>query len=103
LTSRRTRRIPLFPYTTLFRSSAMGMGGRGAKPAPKPKGGVITETITLTDTGERKPMFGLEARHIKTVVVRQPGDGACETRGTTRSEEHTSELQSPYDLVCRLL
>src|SRR5438094_8872556 len=25
------------------------------------------------------------------------------TRGTLRSEEHTSELQSPYDLVCRLL
>ena len=33
----------------------------------------MTQTITLTDTGERKQMFGLEARHIKTVVTaRQP-------------------------------
>src|SRR5207248_11368306 len=33
------------------------------------------------------------------------GLGACIRfgRGATRSEEHTSELQSPYDLVCRLL
>src|SRR5437867_8963443 len=29
--------------------------------------------------------------------------GVHETRGRLRSEEHTSELQSPYDLVCRLL
>lgn len=50
---------------------------------PKVKGGVITETITLTDTGERKQMFGLEARHIRMVVVRQPGEGACETTITT--------------------
>src|SRR5207248_3552776 len=27
----------------------------------------------------------------------------CTARATLRSEEHTSELQSPYDLVCRLL
>ncbi len=57
-------------------------GGRGAAP-PKPQGGVITETITLTDTGERKQMFGLEARHIKTVVTRQPGPNACDTKATT--------------------
>jgi len=44
---------------------------------------VITETITLTDTGERKQMFGLEARHIRVIVVRQPGEGACETAITT--------------------
>lgn len=55
----------------------------GAAPPPPPKGGVITETITLTDTGERKQMFGLEARHIKTVVVRKPGDKACETKTVT--------------------
>src|SRR5207342_3031816 len=34
-----------------------------------PKGGVITITTTLTDTLERQPMFGLEARRVKTVVV----------------------------------
>ena len=51
--------------------------------APKPQGGVITETVTLTDTGERKQMFGLEARHITTLIVRQPGPNACDSRTTT--------------------
>jgi hypothetical protein len=52
-----------------------------AAPVP-PKGGVIAETITLTDTGERKQMFGLEARHIKSVVARQPGANACDAKAT---------------------
>ncbi len=56
-------------------------GGRGGA-SSKPKAGVITETITLTDTGERKQMFGLEARRIRTVVTRQPGPDACETKAT---------------------
>ena len=56
-------------------------GGRGGAP-PKPKGGVITETLTLSDTGERKDIFGREARHLKTVLVRQPGPNACETKAT---------------------
>ena len=49
-------------------------------PLARPKGGVVTQTTTLTDTGERKPLFGLEARHIKTVVIRQPDATACETK-----------------------
>jgi hypothetical protein len=49
-------------------------------PLAKPKGGVITQTTTLTDTGERKQLFGLDARHIKTVVTRQPDATACETK-----------------------
>jgi hypothetical protein len=56
-----------------------------AAPPAAPKGGVITEVVTLTDTGERKPMFGFEARHIKTVITRTPGANACETK-TTRME-----------------
>jgi hypothetical protein len=52
-------------------------------PLAKPKGGVITQTTTLTDTGERKPLFGLEARHIRTVVTRQPDASACETKAAT--------------------
>ena len=64
-------------------SSAAGRGNA----LPKPQGGVINETITLTDTGERKQIFGLEARHIKTVVTRRPGPNACDTRATTLETE----------------
>jgi hypothetical protein len=53
-----------------------------AAPA-KPQGGVIAETVTLTDTGERKQMFGLEARHIKMATVRRPGANACDPKTTS--------------------
>ncbi|HEY7412632.1 MAG TPA: hypothetical protein VII13_17965 [Vicinamibacteria bacterium] len=51
-----------------------GAGG----PAAAPRGGMVVETTTLTDTGERKPMFGFEARRVKTVTVRQPDANACD-------------------------
>jgi hypothetical protein len=60
----------------------VGQGRRGGPPNPRR---VISETITLTDTGERKELFGREARHIKTVLARQPGPNACESK-TTRVE-----------------
>src|SRR5438094_5707075 len=39
----------------------------------------------------------------RRVDVELPARGAVYVELKTRSEEHTSELQSPYDLVCRLL
>jgi hypothetical protein len=41
------------------------------------KGGVVTYTTTVTDTGERKEMFGLTARHLKTKTVIEASEGAC--------------------------
>ena len=63
------------------------------------KGGVITEVITLTDTGDRKQMFGLEARHIKTVIVRQPGANACDAK-TTRVETDGWYADLPDHAAC---
>jgi hypothetical protein len=74
-----------------------GRGGRGGP--PKPKGGVIAETITVTDTGERKELFGREARHIKTVLARQPGPNACESK-TTRVETDGWYVDLPDHDVC---
>jgi hypothetical protein len=71
-----------------------------AAPAPaKPKGGVITETMTLSDTGERKELFGREARHIKTVMARQPGPNACESK-TTRVETDGWYVDLPDHDLC---
>jgi len=61
-------------------AAAMGMMGRGGQPQPA-KGGVITYTATLTDTLERKTLFGREARRVKTVVVKQPSASACDKTG----------------------
>ena len=44
---------------------------------PKPPGVVNVET-SIADVGERKQMFGQEARHVMTVVDRQPQPGACD-------------------------
>src|SRR5207248_6481321 len=48
-----------------------------------------------------------DARHITAYAKLQASASGCSQevtwRGRDRSEEHTSELQSPYDLVCRLL
>ena len=45
-------------------------------PAPQP-GGKITLTSTITDTGERKTLFGYPARHFKTSVVAESSPGSC--------------------------
>jgi hypothetical protein len=54
-----------------------GMGGMGMG-MPQPKGGVVTITTTITDTLERQKMFGLDARHVKTIVVKQFSQTACD-------------------------
>src|SRR2546426_2327794 len=87
---RRPPRSTLFPYTTLFRS------GRGDKNA-----GALThgeDATTLVNETICHP-FEKWLGHLflwAGVITRD-----TETRD--RSEEHTSELQSPCNLVCRLL
>jgi hypothetical protein len=44
---------------------------------PTRRGGVVTYTITNTDTGERKEMFGFTARHIKTSMLVESSPDAC--------------------------
>src|SRR5207248_6307644 len=82
----------LFPYTTLFRSYP-------SKPVriivPFPPGG--TADLLTRLTAEK-----LTARFAQQMVVENRA-GAGGNLAAERSEEHTSELQSPYDLVCRLL
>src|SRR5437867_9562662 len=51
------------------------------------------------------PYTTLFRSSYQAASARGPGPPRCQCRSrrTGRSEEHTSELQSPYDLVCRLL
>jgi hypothetical protein len=62
------------------RSMAMAFQGMrgGGSGAPAARGGVVTMTTTLSDTLERKTILGLEARRIKTVVVKQFTPNACD-------------------------
>src|SRR2546427_4306524 len=71
---RRPPRSTLFPYTTLFRSNT---------------------TVTWTNNGP--------TAHTTTSDAAGWNSGTLAASGTFRSEEHTSELQSQSNLVCRLL
>jgi hypothetical protein len=51
--------------------------GAPAPEAEKKTGGHIEVTSTITDTGERKPIFGLNARHLKMKIVEKSSDDAC--------------------------
>ena len=56
---------------------AAGAKNSGGKNVKATKGGTITMTSAITDTGERKQMFGLTARHVKTVMSSQSSPDAC--------------------------
>src|SRR2546430_7762879 len=84
---RRPPRSTLFPYTTLFRSQ------------PLPVGGVVTGRVSpggpdAVVTNAMVSFFSLDSSAHSVLL------GSART---DRSEEHTSELQSQSNLVCRLL
>src|SRR2546425_3885048 len=82
---RRPPRSTLFPYTTLFRS-------RGAGTFSRVLGHYVRERKELTLMNALRKMTLMPAQRLEPFVP-QP----------SRSEEHTSELQSLAYLVCRLL
>src|SRR2546430_9629081 len=95
---RRPPRSTLFPYTTLFRS-AITAGLLLASGAPA----FFRAGVTLA-TRRRLNGDVLEASTLGLLVARRNFTAAALlTWGRTRSEEHTSELQSQSNLVCRLL
>ena len=53
--------------------------GLGPRPVVEPSrsGGVITYTTNAVDTGERKEMFGFQARHVKTSMIVESSPNAC--------------------------
>src|SRR5256885_12723127 len=77
---RRPPRSTLFPYTTLFRSMASG---------------ALAREFNRSEISKVVPVSGPQP---KTDPYQRLRAG-----GFARSEEHTSELQSPCNLVCRLL
>src|SRR5947207_5106872 len=88
---RRPPRSTLFPYTTLFRS-----GSARARDVAQPIGRLRAASA---DGGARASASTHSRRTLRGRRSRRGVPGAS----YDRSEEHTSELQSHSDLVCRLL
>src|SRR5690348_18078205 len=86
---RRPPRSTLFPYTTLFRSEVLGVGAAAAH----------GDDLGAAVVG----VLHLEARVAVVAVLALVRLGRLQHLDGDRSEEHTSELQSPVHLVCRLL
>src|SRR5256885_3738666 len=85
---RRPPRSTLFPYTTLFRSKEAvrrEAGSDGSRPRTK-------EAPTMPIDSHNSGLALMSRTIPRMTAIRMP-----------RSEEHTSELQSPCNLVCRLL
>src|SRR5688572_32299254 len=92
---RRPPRSTLFPYTTLFRSHGAGgaaLGGVGEQEA---------EPAVLVGDGAERP--GADPHERADADLLADGVGDLDGALVGRSEEHTSELQSQSNLVCRLL
>src|SRR5690606_41833294 len=99
-TSRCAARSTLFPYTTLFRSRMAKDGFKrriaAALAVPADRDGLRRLIHECAAEAVERPALGaLEAP--------APASGAAERERIERSEEHTSELQSRENLVCRLL
>src|SRR5256885_8742461 len=88
---RRPPRSTLFPYTTLFRSIAFG----------RRTGYDIKTFVDRTTRYFWAASYGQIYPELKRLEDQGLVRGRAEPSG--RSEEHTSELQSPCNLVCRLL
>src|SRR5437868_2540992 len=99
---RRPPRSTLFPYTTLFRSVPGGAdGGAGAVRGRGDHRRVAAPRRGPRGRRDRDRPGRRLARGPAPVLRRVAGPGRG--RVPDRSEEHTSELQSRFDLVCRLL
>src|SRR3712207_8776617 len=85
---RRPPRSTLFPYPTLFRSASRDTLDRDQMERTD-----VPPATTMPPAGEMPP----------TTVEPPADDRDFRPPATTRSEEHTSELQSRQYLVCRLL
>src|SRR5207249_5118973 len=93
---------PLFPYTTLFRSHVHAIEpGKVHLPDET----IEADTIVLAAGILPSPVVaGLPVEKDKRGHIVVDGAMRCPSRPEVwRSEEHTSELQSRFDLVCRLL
>src|SRR5207249_7196422 len=96
-------RPPLLPYTTLFRSDSRGFSVIWDEVVPPQnfvqRGGVAHGFLTKIEARGVQS----ENRHLaaegQQVCIR---NCAAAMGAQARSEEHTSELQSRFDLVCRL-
>lgn len=81
--------------------AASDLADASASPAPaeEAKGGPVALKTLITDTGERREIFGLQARRVKTVTTREPAASACD-KSQARSETDGWYADLPVPMQC---
>src|SRR5256885_3063702 len=98
---RRPPRSTLFPYTTLFRSECGRERNQQRREIRSAQ--ATQQTIVHAQQRERQQGSQEQPRGDRLREPKQRQDREQRAERECRSEEHTSELQSPCNLVCRLL
>src|SRR5256885_11349049 len=100
---RRPPRSTLFPYTTLFRSNEQRLLRIDIAAAQQDIRSAGQTDVSWQEVAHTR-VRAESAPHVARRQLRRMRDESNVTREADgRSEEHTSELQSPCNLVCRLL
>src|SRR2546430_9222735 len=100
---RRPPRSPLFPYTPLFRPPPPRLARRDEQdPVRAAERGVEAGRVVVVD-GQDPHAAVSQVLDLGDVAARRGDVPGRDTPAEQRSEEHTSELQSQSNLVCRLL
>src|SRR5207249_9972455 len=96
-------RPPLFPYTTLFRSGPAAGGEHRARGSPRRAEAALHAGGRAEADDRLVPAGGRAKSAAEYIAQMQPWIGEEEKKAVVdprRSEEHTSELQSRFELVC---
>ena len=97
----KTKMYLIMPIDGMNPTAGAADGG-GASSAPEPqsqpqRGGVVNITSTITDTGERREMFGFTARRIKTSLEKKASPDACDKDQKVETDGWYIDFQYSFD------
>src|ERR1043165_7761002 len=87
------------PYDEPSTTTATTPSNNTSQPTTVKKGGVVTSIVTTKDTGERKQMFGYNARHIITTMEMKSSPDAC-SQNNTKMEIDGWYIDAAFALDC---
>jgi hypothetical protein len=87
------------PYDQPATTSTTPNNNTSSQPTAVTKGGLVTSTVTTKDTGERKQMFGYNARHIITTMEMKSSPDAC-SKVDTKMQIDAWYIDAAFALDC---
>ncbi|HET9713144.1 MAG TPA: hypothetical protein VFP64_14715, partial [Pyrinomonadaceae bacterium] len=96
----KTKTYLITPTDGMNPATSAADGGAGSAPVAQnqpQRGGVVNVTNTITDTGERREMFGFTARHIKTSLEKKASPDACDKDQKVETDGWYIDFQYAFD------